>query len=173
MLPSAGFGGGVGFAPAVTDQLEQVTEVGEISSFGIEPVQIDGGSKQISGFDVTETADLMEVELVAGEFVDTLDTIFVQEDSAEDRGVTVGDTLDVTFRSGEVVPIMVGGIYKENAFFTNYLIDNSTLDAHTERRSDFGALAKIPRPRCESDPGGGSRERGARQLSRCRGAEPS
>jgi len=71
-------------------------------------------------------ADFVELDLNA----DPATSIWIEDGTAEDRGLVMGDTFPIVFLDGTVVELTVTGIYEDGFVFGDRVIDNSLWEQH-------------------------------------------
>lgn len=135
-----------GIPPIVIESLSELPEIAAATPFRIAQGSVDGDSKTFSAVDPAAAAVLVDFDNVAGDFESlTLNSLAVHEEAAETAGLAFGDTVPVTFRSGEVRDLTVDLIFADNSFGLNWFIGLDLLDevSGTEAPSDIFALAAL------------------------------
>ena len=109
---STGFGSG-GIDPALTEKVAALPEVDIAAGVRGGFASIDGSPQMLYGASL-ETFEVFHVGPVAGtpEDLDT-DTIAVSEAEAEDRGLSLGDTVSVVFRDTGEKQLRIAMIYED------------------------------------------------------------
>ena len=108
--------------------------------------QLDGETKQIAAVDPTPASTLLELDNVDGDFTDlTPSSIAIQSDVAQAAGIAFGDTISLSFPSGEVRDLTVDVVFAKSFFGLDWFIG---LDLYadvsgTERTADIFAFAGL------------------------------
>ena len=120
-----------GFSPELAADLRALPEIGAATGIRFDRFSFDGNEADLTGVDADAAEAVVDVDLVDGSF-DDLDagSIMIHEDSANERGLEVGDTVEVTYASGGPQEVEVAGIYGDATFAGNYVVD---LDVFAER----------------------------------------
>lgn len=117
---------------------ELVTEVGALDEFGavsgvrFGSMRIDGDTKAVTSSEFSALPDILDMDLVAGDPVSAAGptSLLIHSDVAEDRSLTVGDTVDVEFAATGEQTLTIGAVY-DNAFLIgNYALDSSGWEAN-------------------------------------------
>jgi len=69
--------------------------------------------------------------------------ILVYKDSADDLGLQIGDSIDVTFVDGQVETMNVAAIYDDASILGNWVIDIEPFERHFVTSSDMFVTAKL------------------------------
>ena len=106
------FGSG-GLDPEVADRIADLPEVDEVGAIRGGFAEIDGDAQDVLGID-NALFDLFDVGVVSGS-PDDLDatSIAVHEDVADDKGLGIGDTVPVVFRTTGAQELTVRLVYSE------------------------------------------------------------
>ncbi len=105
---------GTAFSPSVATDAESLPEVGSVARLRWGFGRIEGRREGVAGVDPAAVTDLVRVDMTSGSFDGLRDgTVVVDESTAEQRGLTVGD--EVPFRTPEGVDrLRVVGTFAEN-----------------------------------------------------------
>ncbi|HKY15160.1 MAG TPA: FtsX-like permease family protein, partial [Microthrixaceae bacterium] len=133
-----------GFSPTVATDVAALPEVSAASGARFDRFEFDGTAEDLTAVDVSVIDQLMDVDMIDGSFDEADESsIWVHEDSAEENGVSVGDTVPVKFASGGEQDFTVAGVYGDATLAGNFLV---SLDTFTEFYPsvpvDFFAFAK-------------------------------
>ncbi len=126
------------FSNRVVDQIAALPEVGDISAVRYGTIRIDGVDKGVAATDFTVLTNLLDVGVRSGDPVTAADPghILLQRDVADERGLSVGDSVGVEFAATGTTDLEVGAIF-DSAFLVNdYLIDVSAWDAYFDNIND-------------------------------------
>jgi putative ABC transport system permease protein len=121
-----------GFTPTLASELEALDEVEAAVPLRSTHVGAFDGSSMVQGTDTLRIDSVYDMEMVEGAVEDVgPNEISVTRPEAEDRGLTVGSTVTLTFpRTGEV-PLTVVAIHEPTMDSdTPYLVDLATYDAN-------------------------------------------
>lgn len=139
-----GFDPDAGFTDEVAVRLEGVSEVESVVRFrfGLDAITVNDDTKNVMATDFADLERHIDPNVVAGSLTDIGPTdILVHTDPAGDLGLTVGDTLAVSFNDGETENLTVAAIYKSAGILDNWAIDLAVWDEHlTERANGFVSL---------------------------------
>ena len=132
-----------GFDPSVTFSEEVAAEVEALPEFdtvvryrfGLGSIQVDGENKDVFAADIAEVEDHLDADIISGGLADAdpATSIAIHEDPATDLGLSVGDTVDVTFPDFETDTLTVVAVYTDSSIFGNWLIDNVVWERHFTR----------------------------------------
>lgn len=120
-----------GFSPALAEELRALPEIAAATGIRFDRFSFDGDEVDLTAVDPAAADRVVDVELVAGSF-DDLDagSILIHQDPATERGLDVGDTVEVVYATGGPQQARVAGIYADATFAGNYVVD---LEAFAER----------------------------------------
>ena len=98
-------------------------------------IQINGENKDVFAADINDVERHLDADIVSGGLTDAdaATSIAIHEDPATDLGLSVGDTVDVTFPDFETDTLTIVAIYTDSSIFGNYLIDNVVWEDHFNR----------------------------------------
>ena len=134
---SGGFDPSVTFSEEVADEIAVLPEFDSVVRyrFGLDSIQIDGENKDIFAADINEVEQHLDADIVSGGLTnaDAATSIALHEDPATDLGLSIGDTVDVTFPDFETDTLTVVAIYTDSSIFGNYMVDNVVWEAHFTR----------------------------------------
>lgn len=103
--------------------------------------QIDDGFGQVTGAATAHLGLVADLGVVQGRVTDLgVDEVAVREPTADDGGLAIGDTVTVRFQQGAAT-LTVAGIYDRGyQLASEWLVDNSLLDASLGRSLDTRIL---------------------------------
>lgn len=120
-----------GFSPELAEELRALPEIGAATGVRFDRFSFDGDEVDVTAVVPAAADQVVDVDLLDGSFADLdADSILVHEDPASERGLEVGDTVDVVYASGGPQQAQVAGIYADATFAGNYVVD---LEAFAER----------------------------------------
>ena len=134
---SGGFDPSVTFSEEVADEIAALPEFDSVVRyrFGLDSIQINGENKDVFAADINDVERHLDADIVSGGLTDAdaATSIAIHEDPATDLGLSVGDTVDVTFPDFETDTLTIVAIYTDSSIFGNYLIDNVVWEDHFNR----------------------------------------
>ncbi len=113
----------------LADELDTLDEVGSITTFRYDDVIIGESIETVAGIEFDTIASLFDMGITEGTVHDptVTDPILVSDEVATRDALTVGGTVSIEFRSGDVRDLTVIGIYSDDIVFDDpYLLDRST-----------------------------------------------
>lgn len=123
------------FSTTIADEVRELDGVAEVAQAQAVELDLDGEGTFVTAADPADLLGVYEVQGSAG----TLDVgdgqIALSEDMAEDRGVSTGDTVTLTFPSGDQ-EAEVAGTYEPSLVVGDALLPFSTLQAAEVARQD-------------------------------------
>jgi putative ABC transport system permease protein len=84
---------------------------------------------------------MFDIGLIAGSVSGDAPGLLVNEEPAQDLGLSVGDTVEVTFNQTGTVEVAVRGIYEKSAVLGNWILDLQTYDDNFTDQLDFAVTA--------------------------------
>ncbi|MGD9705739.1 MAG: ABC transporter permease [Acidimicrobiia bacterium] len=134
-----------GLPPTLADTLTGLPELGAVSPVRGIQAEVGGDQKALGVVNGASFGELVDLDVTAGSVDDlTVDTVMLHKDPAEDLGVGVGDSIDVTYLNGVTGSLKVVGIYEDASLAGNWLISVDTLEqVSTQPPRDFFVLAKL------------------------------
>lgn len=142
---SGGFGFG-GLPPSYAAELSERPEFDSVVEYRFAPsgVKIAGDTKDITGTELDEFWKHIDIDPIEGD-VENLGPgdILIFKDSAEDLGLRVGDTVDVTFVDSQTETFTVALIYDDASLAGNYVLDLQPWQEHFARDEDGIVTVRI------------------------------
>ncbi|KRV48812.1 ABC transporter [Wenjunlia vitaminophila] len=123
------------FAPLSGDVAEMLADtpgVTEVSPMRLADTEVQGHHETITGVNPRTVSSLLNLEFTSGS-LDRIDDggLIVDDDTAEDRGWQVGDTVPLTYRSDQATErLTVRGIYRGSEMMDGIMLPTATLDPH-------------------------------------------
>lgn len=118
-----------GFSPAVTTAIAGVDGVKSVTSSQVIPAQINGKSADVTEIDPTNANDAVKLTFSAGSWASlTSGTALLDNQTATNDGIAVGDTVKVIFPS-KTGTLKVVGLYDSAGFLSGYAISPPTARA--------------------------------------------
>jgi len=144
---SGGFDPSVGFSEEVAVKIESLPEFDTVVGyrFAMGSMRIGGADRDVFTTDFELVDSHMDADVIRGSLreADPARSIALHEDSAEDLGIGVGDTLNATFPDNQTDTLTVTAVYRDATIFGNWLIDNDVWERHFTRRELGFATATI------------------------------
>jgi putative ABC transport system permease protein len=137
----AGVTGGVD--PSLAQQLNQLPEVAAAAGLRIGSARIDGSPEMVVAVDPETAFQLFDVKPQLGKPGDLgVETIAVYKDVANEKHLTVGDTIPVVFKDTGEKQLRVAMIYGENRPAGDYFLSMATYEANFANRFDYQLFVK-------------------------------
>ncbi len=143
LVVTQSFGGN--FSRELAEQLETVPELAEVAPLRFATVRIDGAETGLTATDLTELTEVFDIGVRDGDpaAVADPDHVIVTQDTADDRGLRVGDPLTVEFAATGSRILTVGAIYTNDFILGDYVVDLSAWDANVDARDDSMIFATL------------------------------
>ncbi|MGE3359429.1 MAG: ABC transporter permease [Acidimicrobiia bacterium] len=118
----------VGFTPELARQLDELPETEQVTTFRQGQVRIDGDTKSVQAVQATGLDEVVNLDVLSGTSAEIpADGILVQEQAAEDLGLTVGSPVSVTFPLGER-ELEVTGVFGTAVTNANWIISQDLFE---------------------------------------------
>ena len=133
-----------GFSKDLADELAKAPELTAVSGKRFTAVQLEGALEyEFAGFDTRTLPGVFDIGTKAGS-ADALglDGIALQEGLAKKRGVSVGDTVDVVFGSGQERTLTVKALYSHSDWVGKAFVDRAVFDSAQPAALDLQVSAK-------------------------------
>lgn len=126
-----------GFPTTLADEVAASAAFESVTGFKYVEGRSGGEIDDIAAADLAVLPDLLDLDVVEGDYRAEPGTAMVNAERAERDGLEVGDVVAMEFDSGEVVDLTVTGLF-DDAFVidTPWLVDEATLDAAGVREVD-------------------------------------
>lgn len=141
MLTSPTFSG---FSTAAAEEIRAVDGVAAVSALRMTEARLSGDSIFVDGIDVEPFGSVADVGEIQGSF-DALsepNTVAVLEREAEDRGISLGETLDVEFASTGTTELEVVAIFSEQGILDQLVVSMPTFEENTTQQLDMFVMVK-------------------------------
>ncbi|MEZ5229429.1 MAG: ABC transporter permease, partial [Acidimicrobiales bacterium] len=113
-------------SPQAFDDVGSTGSFDQLGSYRYDEIKIGDDVEGVIGTNLATTAELFDVGVSAGAMTDAPNTVAVYRGVAEDRGLAVGDTVDVMFPSGVAETLTVGAIFDSKAILDlNWVINDN------------------------------------------------
>lgn len=122
---------GLPFSPTLVDSLDALDETGPVAGFIELDAVVGDDTVGVSAFDGDVGSEIISIAVVEGVNTVALGEVLVEEDTATDLTVGVGDTLTLAFEDGEAEDLEVVGVFEANSILEGSLfIDRGTASEH-------------------------------------------
>lgn len=131
--------------PEVADRLGALPELSAVSPFRNIRANIGEATSTFTAVNPVAFPQLANMQVSEGSFeeLDQPSTVMVFRGAAENEGVAVGDTVDVTWQNGQESSLEVAGLFDDNSLGSDWFISIATLEAvSTQTPSDQFVVAK-------------------------------
>jgi putative ABC transport system permease protein len=141
------------FSPVVAERLKQQPEVDEVAAYRFGRAKVNGSVVEVQGVEAKPLVDTLRVQTVSGDIL-TLDRgqLAVDEDVARNRGLKIGQKVDVIWSRTGNKPMTVGAIYKTNLFAGSYLVGGTVVDDNVTQKL-LGVVALTLKPGVSAEAG--------------------
>jgi putative ABC transport system permease protein len=132
--------------PEVAARMEALPELSDVSPF--RSIRGDVGpddTVSLTAVNPDSFPELVNVDVTAGSF-DALNGtgVMVYDEAAEDRGLSIGDPVDVLWQNGVESTLTVAGLFSDNSLDASWFISIDTLESvSTQTPNDQFVLAKV------------------------------
>ncbi len=131
VVAASGFDGG-GVSPDLATSLAELPELEAVTGLAYGAAEVDGSTQILVAADVASLGRVVDLGATEGDLADLgPDGVAIDRDRATDQGLSIGDTLDVTFATGPI-RLRVGAIYTESEVVGGLLVATETLAEHTD-----------------------------------------
>ncbi|UYM07334.1 ABC transporter permease [Solicola gregarius] len=125
-----------GFSPQITDDVRKLDEAGAVAATQIAFGDLDGDAATITGAETAELDQIYDFPMVSGSMEVGSGEVAVSESTADDRNLSVGDRVTLTFQSGKQ-RAEIAGIYEDSNVIGGVLVPYSALRGADIERRDF------------------------------------
>jgi putative ABC transport system permease protein len=140
---NAGFQGGL--PPDVAQQIGQLPDVAAVAQQRNGVAEVDGSGTFLSAISADSFGDVADVDVTEGSLtdLDEVGTIAVHDDTAEDKGWSLGDTVDVTYPDTGPQQLRIAAIYGQQEVLGSYATGLQTFDANNNVQLDSFLYVKL------------------------------
>lgn len=123
-----------GFSPQVVDELAAVDEVDVATGFRLGFASLGNTVQALYSVDPEQLPEVVDLDILEGSVENLADGgVLVQEQEAEDFGLSVGDRVLLGFPTG-FEEVDVAGVYRRNGFTGNFVVNILMGDAFYDAR---------------------------------------
>ncbi|MEM8925240.1 MAG: FtsX-like permease family protein [Actinomycetota bacterium] len=138
------------FSGDLADELATVDGLAALSRYRFNEVRLGEDVESMAAFDTATGESLINLGVTAGDVAATGDNgVIVYVDAAEERGLSVGDTVSLEFPDLETEELTVSAIFEDSSVLsddggpTNWLIDIALYEQHIVNTDDVFVAALI------------------------------
>ncbi len=137
LVVSGGTMASTGFSPDLASGLDALAETADVVAVRAGAVEVDGSGTIAAAIDTSRAGSVVDLGVVDGSADDMgPGTIAVAESDAEASGVSVGDTISVTFPDTGAQDLEVVATYANDEIVGWYLMDLTTWEANVGTQLD-------------------------------------
>ncbi len=129
----------------ISTRLSELPELSAVTPFRNIRANVGDSTATFTAVDPTALPELANLDVTAGGFDDVTatDGLMVHRDAADEQGVGLGDSLDVTWQNGQESSVTVAGIFDDNSLGANWFISVELLESvSTQTPVDQFVVAK-------------------------------
>ncbi len=133
-----------GFPSALVDELKQLPELDAVIGFQQGSMLIDGDEETVTALDLAALPIAMDIDVQEGS-LDAVGTsgVAIHEDVADERSLSAGDPVTITYQNGVEVAQEIAAIYGDDSIVGSYVVDLTQFDPNTDGSLFFWAFGKI------------------------------
>lgn len=131
--------------PEIAARLMALPELDAVSPFRNIRGNVGDDTATFTAVDPTTIAELANLDVTAGGFdgVTAEDGVMIFRDAAEERGIEVGDDVDVVWQNGNESTLTAAGIFDDNSLGANWVVSIGLVEqVSTQTPSDQFVIAK-------------------------------
>ena len=132
------------FGAGLASGLERLPQVASVTRQRFGAAKIDGSTVFIAAADPASLGDSLDVAYTAGNVEGLEDGILIDEPTAQGKDLDIGDRVVVTFLSGSVTSLRVGGIYEPNGALPTHLVSLQTWERNGGDTRDSFLYVNLP-----------------------------
>ena len=142
VIDSGSFGFG-GLPPELAERVAALPEVEAASGIRFTPAEIDGSPQTIFSADPQAVGAIVDVGVIEGDLA-ALDAggIAVLDEKAEDEGLSIGDTVTVSFTEGDQ-QLEVRAIYTEQQLAGTWFVGQPVIEAAVADQADLQVYVQL------------------------------
>lgn len=129
----------------IANRLAELPELSAVSPFRNIRANVGDSTATFTAVDPESLPQLANLDVTAGGFGGVTDTggVMVHREAAEEQGVGVGDTLDITWQNGNQSTLTVAGLFDDNSLGGNWFVSVGLLESvSTQTPTDQFVVAK-------------------------------
>jgi len=134
-----------GLPPEVANDISALPEVAAVAQQRNGVAEIDGSGRFLSAISADTFEQLADLDVVAGSFtdLDEVGTIAVYDNTADDKGWSVGDTISVTYPDTGAQQLRIVALYGRQEVLGTYVTGLPTFDANNTVQQDALLYVKL------------------------------
>jgi putative ABC transport system permease protein len=134
----------VGMSPEVAPAVDKLPEVETSTGMANAPLRLDGKDEYASAVNGKALARVMDIDVTKGSLDDLgTDGLALSTTTAEDRGLSVGDRVPVSFADGAGTTLTVRTIYDDADLVGPMLVSREAWAPHAQQASDVVVLVEL------------------------------
>ncbi|MGH1488860.1 MAG: ABC transporter permease [Acidimicrobiales bacterium] len=137
---------GSAFSGELAKDLESVEGLGAISRFRGNEIRIGEDVQDVAAYDANTGTEIIDFGILDGATDGLIDSdgVLLFQAEAEERGLSVGDTVSVEFPDLEVEELTIAGIFEDNSVLNSpWVVDMAVYERHIQADEDFFVGASI------------------------------
>ena len=131
--------------PEIANRLEQLPELSAVSPFRNIRANVGDATATFTAVEPVAFPELANLDVTAGGFSDVTaaDGVMAYRGAAQEQGVDVGDSLEVTWQNGNQSTLTVAGLFDDNSLGANWFVSVDLLESvSTQTPTDQFVVAK-------------------------------
>lgn len=116
-----------GFSPVVAQNIDAVDGISVVSAVRTAPAKIQDSVTTIAAIDPATASDVITVTMVEGQLTDVADGALVDDVTARNANVAVGEAIDITFENGTKQTQAINGIYESSGLLSGWVVSQESL----------------------------------------------
>lgn len=137
MISTPGFGG-AGISPGIVADVAATDSVEAAAGIGFGPATIDGRQEGVGFTDPAAYARLANFEVLEGDLAGvSTGSVAIEEDTAEEHGYQLGDTISIGFIDGAEAELEIASIIEAGELSDDYLVHGDLWTAHNAQATYF------------------------------------
>ena len=108
-------------------------------------VHAGGSDTFVTGLDPQAATEVMNIEMLSGSVADLAkpNSVIVSRTAAEGEGLSVGDTVDMTWIATGDTPLTVVGTFENNGLLNDYAVSLDTYDQNVAQTLDLTVFVNV------------------------------
>jgi putative ABC transport system permease protein len=134
------------FSPVVATRMRERPEIDLVAAYSFSQAKVDGKVVDVQGVEARPLVATLTVKTLNGD-ITSIDKgeLAISENVAKNRGLKVGQKVDVIWSRTGNKPMMIGAVYATNLFAGDYLVGGPVVDNNVTERL-LGVVAVTLKP---------------------------